>query len=337
MEIPFIVHFIIGLSLRLILLNFLPTYLLPSRVELNTSPFALLDQPNETLLTEVFSYIPQEYLSYVVIILSVLPSLPLVTISKTSACVLLYNPFGILASLSISSYSLITLLESLILLIPKHKHLFSPFLPITIFLYPATLPLLLPLLPSLSPTVLLTCPIFYYFRFCKELFVSDLTPNLGLYWNLFTNMFPEYNLMYTVILPLIPLIISFFIFTRMITHQFYYFFCVMLLIAVCNPYLSVQDLLLPMALYNIPWSHLCVYFWKAKVLTFIVPILIIMFSMFNDALKYSFFNSNMAYSMNLALGFSLFSFSEEIINGCLHNDFLVKHKVLEDRHIDKIF
>ena len=44
----------------------------------------------------------------------------------------------------------------------------------------------------------------------------------------------------------------------------------------------------------------------------------------------------MIYGMNLGIGFTLFAASEEIMNACVKNDFLVKKKVIEDEHIDDI-
>ncbi|ELP86402.1 GPI transamidase component PIG-U, putative [Entamoeba invadens IP1] len=343
MEIPFIFHFLFAVCIRLALFYVVPMYAIPNRVEFNTSPYSLLDKPDDSLLSILFTFIPFDTIPLVTLLLSTLPALILSSLSKTSACVFLYNPFSIIASLAVSSQSLVQTLMAFLFVLPKNKvtqHIFSPLLPILIAIYPQAFPLLLPLLTSLSPTVLLGLPVVFLsysnFGFPTHFFVTDLTPNIGLYWYLFTNMFQEYSLLYTVVLPLIPLFVSLIMYPHMKDHKFYYTYVVAILIAVCNPYISLQDVLIPMALFNITWSNLCVYFWKLKVVAFVFPVMVLLFSIFNDFYKYSYFNSNMIYAMNLGIGFTLFSTCEETVNGCLHNDFLVANK-RTDHAIDTIY
>ena len=336
-DIKILIHIIIGITIRFGINHIIPSYFIPNRVELNTTPFALLDKTNNTLLNNIFSIIPEELLLPITIILSCLPAYFLNKISFTSAIILLYNPVSIVTSLSVSSCSLVILLQSIVLLIPKYPKLCSPFLPILVLLHPQSLPLLFPLIKSLSFTTIFTIPLFYFFQFPTSMFVSDLTPNLGLYWYLFTYMFEEYSLMYKVILPLVPYFIGIVLFIKMKNHTFYYSYCMLIIIGIMNCYFSMQDLVLPMALFNIPWFKLSNYFKKGKPLAAAFMLFPVFFTLFLQNYKYANFNSNMAYAMNLAIGFVLFAINDEVIASCLHIDYLLKHKVIENEIIDDVY
>ncbi|KAL7721571.1 GPI transamidase component PIG-U [Entamoeba marina] len=329
MKLTFIVHLVIGLIIRLALYFALPPLFLPSRVELSPPIYSLLDQPTPSLLTTIFSIVPTSLIPIITLILSLLPALILDQISHTSAIVHIYSPYSILTSLSSSSYVLVFLLQTLLLLLPKHRHLLSPVIPILCAIYPAAFPIILVFHSFISPTCLFTIPIFIFFSFPTSMFVSDLSPNLGLYWNLFTNMFPEYKLLYTIFLPLIPTFVTIFIYFKMQKYTFYYYYVVLALIAISNPYMSLYDLVFLVNLFNVIWGNLNIFFWKFKVIPYVFSLFPLLFAFFLDGFKYATYNSNNAYGMGLCIGFCLFSLCEEIVHGCLQSEYLVKHKILD--------
>ena len=283
-RVPLLAHLLVGVALRVALAALLPPMLVPSRVEFAPAPYSLLEPPT-SFLARLFAGLPASATFALSLVFSTLPAIPLSMIDRTAALVHLYSPFSIVSALALSSASLVVFLQALVLLIPQHPRLLSPLLPLLVFLSPSSFPLLIPLVPHLSPSALLTLPVFAFFTFPTAFFVSDLTPNLGMYWNLFTHMFPEYTALYTVVIPLVPTLMALAMVPRMRRHPFYFLYCLLALIAVVNPYQSVFDHLLLVDLFPLVRRKVGDFFWKMKLLPFLYPLFIVFFATFVDSFR----------------------------------------------------
>jgi len=194
---------------------------------------------------------------------------------------------------------------------------------------------------SLSCLLLLSYKLYETWEFFNAVYifilkVPDLTPNMGLFWYFFLEMFDHFRLFFLWVLQLHAFVylIPFTIMFR--KHPVFLFYILLSTISWSKSYPSVSDLILPLAILPL-WSCTFRYFRSL-----FVTIVMLIFSALLSPFLYHLWvyagsgNANFFYAATLAFNLAQVLLLSDVIYGFRRREFHLKHGLCpETEHGEK--
>lgn len=88
---------------------------------------------------------------------------------------------------------------------------------------------------------------------CWPVRISDLTPNLGIYWYLLTNMFEPFRPLFEISFQLIPLFLLIPLTIRFLNTPSFVWYCMLELAVFFKPYPAAVEVLFCLAFFSLHW------------------------------------------------------------------------------------
>jgi len=280
------------------------------------------------------------------------------------AIVYLYNPFTVATCAALSTSSIVNFLlcttvyfqiqgyhyaAAILLSLPTCISLYPIMLLVPILLHSVAsecrllklLKVAVVFIASLSCLLLLSYKLYETWEFFNAVYifilkVPDLTPNMGLFWYFFLEMFDHFRLFFLWVLQLHAFVylIPFTIMFR--KHPVFLFYILLSTISWSKSYPSVSDLILPLAILPL-WSCTFRYFRSL-----FVTIVMLIFSTLLSPFLYHLWvyagsgNANFFYAATLAFNLAQVLLLSDVIYGFRRREFHLKHGLCpETEHGEK--